>query len=80
MKNNKQTQPVARIQPIRNHVGSPLPSNDDISRCVADYKRAVSNWETKTNNYWKARNSANENGNAFICVEPPSKPKLEDFI
>ena len=54
--------------------------NQGTSIHIIDYKKAVSDWKLKTNNYWNARNSAHKNGNAFICVEPPSKPKFEDFI
>jgi len=79
MSDNKQQQQFAKIQPINNNV--PVAYTDSsFSVNIANYKNAVSDWQTRTNQYWKARNSARENGGAFLCVEPPSKPKFGDFI
>ena len=75
MSDNKQPQQFAR----NNNV--PVAYNDtSFSGNVANYKNAVADWQTRTNQYWNAKNSARENGGAFLCVEPPKKPKFEDFI
>ena len=63
-----------QAQPINNNV---VACNDtSFSGYVSDYKKAISDWKTKTDNYWSAR----ESGGVFLCVEPPPKPKFEDFI
>ena len=79
-KQQKQKNPIhvtASVQPIKNNDNSITKS---ITESMTDYKKAVDNWKIKTDNYWKARNHASDTGGAFICAEPPSKPKLEDFI
>ena len=47
---------------------------------VTDYKNAYAEWQVKYNNYITAKQRAQEKHHAFICVEPPEKPKLEDYL
>lgn len=50
------------------------------SAVVNDYRNAHADWETRYNSHMNAKREAKETGKAFICVEPPARPKFEDFI
>ena len=51
-----------------------------MNTAVSNYKKAQKDWEVKYDSHIKNKREAMENGGAFICVEPPEKPKFEDFI
>jgi len=84
MNNQKQqqnpNQVTASVQPITGSTTDSMTTDSIMINSITKYKKAVDNWKIKTNNYWKARNHASSTGGAFLCVEPPSKPKLENFI
>jgi len=46
----------------------------------ANYKKAHADWQVKYNSHMNAKREAEETDGAFVCVEPPAKPKFEDFI
>ena len=50
------------------------------SSLVSNYRNAHADWQTKYNSHINSYRNAQETGGAFLCVEPPKKPKLEDFI
>ena len=43
---------------------------------VQQWKIAIVKWEEDIKQYYEA----DALGGAFICVEPPPKPKLEDYV
>lgn len=54
---------------------TPLPSNYNLTENIINYKNAVFDWQKQLNNH-----NESQKGEIFTCVQPPEKPKLEDYV